>query len=146
MFCAAAVATMFEAKTKAFPERPAVVPLMPSDIAANSFRPDPCSSHHSKQPAPGGDGAGDGPGNGGDDETCAPQSAQSVPTSQPAYSEPGPPSSQSPSPAHEHTLEQIEPGGATIGGLTAAGGEEMDSVTYRVPQSAQSVPTAHSAY
>ena len=43
----------------------------------------------------GGDGGGDG-GDGGDEGDCRPQSVQSVPRAQAEYSEPGPPSSQTP--------------------------------------------------
>jgi len=66
-----------------------------------------------------------------------PQSVQSVPSEHELYSEPGPPSSQSPSDAQLHDSVQMVPGsGGGVGGAGGgAGGEAMSFVQVQPVQS-----------
>ena len=89
----------------------------------------------------GGEGGGDGGGDGGGGAAQrSPQSSQSVPTLQAAYSEPGPPSSQSPSAGYDVQL-LAQHGGGGEGGAAGGGGR-----THRGPQSSQSCPSTQKAY
>ena len=91
---------------------------------------------------PGGDaGAGEvkgnagGSGSGGDGYGRGPQSVQSVPTEQMLCSEPGPPSSQSPSLAQLHVVLHM----TGVGEVKGNAGGSGDGYG-RGPQSVQSVP------
>ena len=105
-----------------------------------------------------GGGGGDGGGDGDGDCTRVPQSTQSVPKAHSENSEPGPPSSHSPSAANEGKAGQVfrhcdggDKGGVggccgcgSCGGGGDGGGGDGggDGDCTRVPQSTQSVPQA----
>ena len=103
-----------------------------------------CVLHHKKHSVPGGDGSGDGSGGGGGGISRGPQSVQSVPGPQSACRDPARPSSHVPSADQTHVSLQAEPGVTARGG---GGGKTPtppeiggDAATYRIPQSAQSLP------
>ena len=86
--------------------------------------------------------------------TRGPQSWQSVPIGQADHSEPGPPSSQSPSPTHVHfwaesEQKKIDPGtwgGAPGDGASGGDGGGDGTCTCRGSQSVQSSPYEHELY
>ena len=116
--------------------------------------------------APGGkigNGGHEGGDCGADVPQRLPQSVQSVPRVHDEYSDPEPPSSQSPSDAYEHVSAQHGAGGAGVtggsgGGIGERGGGKEDTAgggaapavggadaVHRLPQSVQSVPRVHDA-
>ena len=100
--------------------------------------------HVSKQMpgAWGGLGGGRAFGGGGGLRTRGPQSVQSVPRAQLRNSEPGQPSSQSPSEAQTHVSKQMPGARGGLGGDGGGGGAlgGGGGLRTRGPQSVQSVP------